>query len=161
MHTDLQEKESSQLLQKAPIFAHLSFSETAALVRISVHQSAETGEVIIEHNTLGEALYVLIDGEVSVSRGPAGQEEEIGRLGVGELFGEMSLVDDLLTSARVTATKPTRLLKIPRPDFQGLMEEDPSLSLKVYRAFCTTLSKRLRRVNDLLSSQQAFEIGIR
>jgi CRP/FNR family transcriptional regulator, cyclic AMP receptor protein len=163
MDPDLGEVEGIEHVQKLPVFARLTYTETARLARIVHHESAAAGQVIIERNALGEALYIVLAGEVRVTRGGAGQEEgeELGRLGVGELFGEMSLVDDLLTSARVTATRPTRLLKLPRSEFQALMDADQALALKVYRAFCQTLSARLRRVNDLLSGEQAFTVGVR
>jgi len=120
------------------------------------------GAVVIEQNTLGDALYVIQDGEVRVSReaettpghGHAHDhphEEELGRLKTGELFGEMALLDDLLTSARVTALRPTRLLKLPKADFERLLQADAGLAVKVYRSFCRTLSDRLRRANQMLA----------
>ncbi len=163
MDPALGEVEGIEHVQKLPVFARLSYAETVKLGRLVRHESRQPGEVIIERNALGEALYVVLEGEVRVCRGGPGDEEgeELGRLGPGELFGEMSLVDDLLTSARVTASRPTRLLVLPRGPFQALMEADQALALKVYRAFCQTLSARLRRVNDLLSGEQAFRVGVR
>ncbi|HOX43732.1 MAG TPA: cyclic nucleotide-binding domain-containing protein [Myxococcota bacterium] len=162
-HLELGEVEGIEHVQKLPVFARLTYAETARLAKLVHHETRAAGEVIIERNALGEALYVVLEGEVRVTRGGPGQEEgePLGRLGVGELFGEMSLVDDLLTSARVTASRETRLLVLPRAEFQALMAAEQALALKVYRAFCQTLSARLRRVNELLSGEQAFSVGVR
>jgi CRP-like cAMP-binding protein len=152
--TGFGELEGIDLLQKIPLFSRLTYDETARLAPIIQHVDVAGGTVVIEQNALGDALYVIQDGEVRVSRdaeGDPGREEELGRLEMGELFGEMALLDDLLTSARVTALRPTRLLKLPKADFERLLQADAALAVKVYRSFCRTLSDRLRRANQMLA----------
>ncbi len=152
--TGFGELEGIELLQKIPLFSRLTYDETARLAPIIQHVDVGEGAVVIEQNGLGDALYVIQDGEVRVSRdaeGQVGHEEELGRLKTGELFGEMALLDDLLTSARVTALRPTRLLKLPKSDFERLLQADAGLAVKVYRSFCRTLSDRLRRANQMLA----------
>ncbi|MFL5322216.1 MAG: Crp/Fnr family transcriptional regulator [Myxococcaceae bacterium] len=146
------ESEGADLLQKLPLFSKLTFEETQRLAQIATFHEVKPGAVVIEQNALGDGLYIVVKGEVSVSRdrdhdGQHSANEVLGKLGPGELFGEMSLVDDLLTSARVTADTATRLLKLPRREFEGLMSADDRLALKVYRSFCRTLSDRLRKSN--------------
>ena len=152
--TGFGELEGIELLQKIPLFSRLTYDETARLAPIIQHVDVGAGAVVIEQNALGDALFVIQDGEVRVSReveGDAGHDEELGRLETGELFGEMALLDDLLTSARVAAMKPTRLLKLPKADFERLLQADVALAVKVYRSFCRTLSDRLRRANQMLA----------
>jgi len=152
--TGFGELEGIELLQKIPLFSRLTYDETSRLAPIIQHVDVAEGAVVIEQNALGDALYVIQDGEVRVSREAEGEpdrEEELGRLRVGELFGEMALLDDLLTSARVTAVRPCRLLKLPKADFERLLQADEKLAVKVYRSFCRTLSDRLRRANQMLA----------
>lgn len=160
---ELDQLEGIELLQKLPIFSLLTYDETTRLGDIACHRTMEDGGVVIERDALGEALYVVLEGQVLVTAGGKGpgSDEELGRLGVGELFGEMSLVDDLLTSARVTALGPCKLLELPRKQFQALIDADHQLAVKIYRSFCRTLSARLRSVNDHLSADQAFSVGVR
>lgn len=154
--------EGIELLQKTPLFRRLSFDETNRLAGIMEAHDVPAGQTVIEENALGDALWIILKGEVSVSREGKKGEERLGTLGAGELFGEMSLVDDLLTSARITATAPCRLLKIPRRRFEMLIQSDEALALKVYRAFCQTLSERLRRANaQLQDSSLAMATGVR
>jgi CRP-like cAMP-binding protein len=59
----------------------------------------------------------------------------------------------VLTSAEVIADGAdddggVELLMIPRREFEALLEKDQALALKVYKAFCRTLSERLRATND-------------
>jgi CRP-like cAMP-binding protein len=164
--TGFGEFEGVELLQKLHLFQRLTFDETTRLGSIIEYLDVPPGTVIIEQNALGDALYVVANGEVRVSRdvnhdAVHDANEELGRLGDGELFGEMSLIDDVLTSARVTAVTQTRLLKLPRPAFEALLAADDKLAVKVYRSFCRTLSDRVRRTNQLLATQQALQVANR
>lgn len=147
--------EGVELLQKLHLFKKLTFEETSQLGGIIEYLDLPEGQVVIEQNTLGNALFIIARGEVKVTRDTDGDgkhtaTEEIGRLKDGELFGEMSLIDDLLTSARVTTVAPCRLLKMPRDKFEALLSSDDKLAVKVYRSFCRTLSDRLRRTTAML-----------
>ena len=147
--------EGVELLQKLHLFKKLTFEETSQLGGIIEYLDLPEGHVVIEQNTLGNALFIIAKGEVKVTRDTDGDgqhtaTEEIGRLKDGELFGEMSLIDDLLTSARVTTVAPCRLLKMPRDKFEALLSSDDKLAVKVYRSFCRTLSDRLRRTTAML-----------
>jgi CRP-like cAMP-binding protein len=69
----------------------------------------------------------------------------------------MSLLDDVLTSARVTAVKPARLLRLPRARFEQLIGSDDKLAVKIYRSFCRQLSDRLRKTNEALAARSALD----
>jgi len=155
-----------ELLQKLPLFAQLSFDETCRLGALVEQLEVEAGTVVIEQNALGDALFIVERGEVKLSRdadanGTHEAWEELGTLGPGELVGEMSLVDEVLTSFQVTATAPTRLLKLPRSGFQKLLEGEVALAHKIYRSFCQVLCERLRRANLQLSAERAAAAGVR
>jgi len=89
-------------------------------------------------------------GEVRVFKKEGGAKEEIARLGRGELFGEMSLIEDQLTSASVVAETDVDLVVIRRKDFEDLLQKNKDIAFKVYKAFCHTLSDRLRKTSDEL-----------
>lgn len=159
--TGFGEFEGVELLQKLHLFQKLTFDETTRLGSLIQYLDVPEGTVVIEQNALGDALYVIGKGEVIVSRDADGdgrheKHEEIGRLREGELFGEMSLIDDVLTSARVTTAVPSRLLKMPRAEFETMLAQDDKLAVKVYRSFIRTMAERLRRTSAQLSRTQAF-----
>lgn len=154
--TGFGEFEGVELLQKLHLFQKLTFDETSRLGSIIQYVDLPADTVVIEQNALGDALYVIAKGEVKISRdadadGRHEAHEELGRLRDGELFGEMSLIDDVLTSARVTTTTPSRLLKLPRFAFEQLLAADDKLAVKVYRSFIRTMAERLRKANAQLS----------
>lgn len=160
--TGFGEFEGVELLQKLHLFQKLTFDETSRLGSIIQYLDVPAETIIIEQNALGDALYVIAKGEVRISRdadedGKHEVNEVIGKLGEHELFGEMSLIDDVLTSARVTTTMPCRLLKMPRAAFESMLAADDKLAVKVYRSFIRTMSDRLRRANQQLSKATVFQ----
>lgn len=164
--TGFGELDGVELLQKLPIFSRLTYEETTRLSRVLQRVDVPPGTVVIEENALGDALYVIQDGEVKVSRdsnqdGEHSDSEELGRLRTGELFGEMALIDDLLTSARVTTVTHCKLLKMPKAPFDALLQADDKLAVKVFQSFSRTLSDRLRKANLLLQGQHALATEVR
>lgn len=144
------EVDGVEVLQRTIIFAKLSFEETNRLASILRIERFPRGKVIIEQNSLGQALYIIRAGEVEVfRRDEDGDRELLSKLRAGEIFGEMSLIDDLLVSADVEATSAeVEVVVIPRQPFEELLRDDEKLALKVYKGFCHTLSERLRRLNE-------------
>ncbi|MHB8876799.1 MAG: Crp/Fnr family transcriptional regulator [Myxococcaceae bacterium] len=164
--TGFGEFEGVELLQKLHLFQKLTFDETNKLSQIMEYRDVPADTICIEQNALGDALWILVKGEVKISRdtnldGQHDNAEEIGRLKDGELFGEMSLIDDLLTSARVTTTVPSRVIRMPRDKFEALMASDDKLAIKVFRSFCRTLSDRVRKTTALLQKNQAMSVTVR
>ena len=141
-----------EVLQKVPMFAKLNYEDTVRLASIARMEKFAPGTVIIQQDSLGDALYIIRAGEVVVTtHGPFGPED-VGRLRAGETFGEMSLIDEMLTSANVVAAGEVETMTIPRRQFESLVSSDDKLAVKIYKAFARSLSDRLRRVNLMLAA---------
>ena len=142
-----------ELLQKAPLFAKLGFEETMELAHISHIEHRDDGQLIIAQDSLGGALYVLKDGVARVRFNDhiTGEARDLATLVRGELFGEMTLIDDMLASADVIAVGPVELLVIPRLKFDELLMNNNVLAVKVYRCFCRSLTDKLRKANSRIA----------
>jgi CRP-like cAMP-binding protein len=143
---DLTIIEGIEKIQEGLLFRGLSFDETRMVARISELIEKRDGETIIEENAIGEGLYLIVSGAVRVLH----ERKILSELGEGELFGEMSLIDDVLTSARVVAVGDARLLKITKLDLDRLMKEKDRLATKIYRSFCMVLADRLRKADRMM-----------
>jgi NADH:quinone reductase (non-electrogenic) len=88
----------------------------------------EPDEVVFREGDRGDWLYVVLDGEVEVSKAVAGQGEvPLRRLGAGECFGEIALVSDQPRSATVRTVTGVNLLAVDREAFQALFSNLPPL----------------------------------
>jgi CRP-like cAMP-binding protein len=108
----------------------------------------EEGDLIFRQGDLGDTMYVIMSGEVEVSREKKRERVVLGRMKRGEFFGEMSLMDDMPRSATVTALRKTRLLPITRRSLFERAEQDPAVLIQMLGA----LSTRIRKATPLILS---------
>jgi EAL domain-containing protein (putative c-di-GMP-specific phosphodiesterase class I) len=97
-------------------------------------RSYEAGRVIFSEGEPGEAAYIIDQGQVELSALINGEQVVIAHLRKGEMFGEMSLIDDQLRSATAIAKTPARLIVVPRKYIRekiDLSDNLVSMSLRV------------------------------
>ena len=95
----------------------------------------------------GDAMYLVLDGEVRVRLVINGKETTLAALGPGEFFGEIALFDHGPRSADVVANMDSTLLKISAGDFERLAKEAPDLATPFLLAMGKTLTQRIRADN--------------
>jgi len=124
------------MLRNVPLFKGLSQKQLEQIARLVDEVEAPAGKRLAIVGETGHELFVIVQGQAVVTL-PNGRKV---RLGPGEFFGEMSLVDGGPRSATVEATTPMKLLVVGHREFWQLLDEAPSLNAKVMR----TLAGRLR-----------------
>lgn len=125
-----------EALQRVPLFADLSASDLAAITRPARSESAAAGDVLCQEGEPGYDFFVIVEGEATVDRGG----RVLRRLGPGDYFGELALLDRGPRSATVTAATDMRLLRLAELDFSAVLDEVPALTHKLLAA----VSRRLR-----------------
>jgi CRP/FNR family transcriptional regulator, cyclic AMP receptor protein len=141
-------------IQEYSLFKGLSFEETRILANICRLVNKHEGEIIIEENSVGNAMYLILEGEAIVFQGESDPRRKVAILKPGEIFGEMSLIDDVLTSSSVAPIGEMQLLKINKGDLAKLMRANDRIAAKIYRSFCMVLADRLRKTTRRISEEQ-------
>ncbi|MBC9877242.1 cyclic nucleotide-binding domain-containing protein [Bradyrhizobium sp. INPA01-394B] len=101
-------------------------------------------DVIFEEGSTGRELFVVLEGEVEIAKMNGASKTSITKLGKGEFFGEMAVIDGSVRSATAIASAPnTRVMRINHARFVYLVSQQPAFALMVMDA----LSKRLRASN--------------
>ncbi len=104
----------------------------------------QVDDVIFEEGSTGRDLYVVLDGKVDIVKRNGAERTLIVRLGKGEFFGEMAVIDGSSRSATAIAAAPhTRVMRINHARFVYLVSQQPAFALMIMDA----LSKRLRVSN--------------
>ena len=142
--------ESVALLKKVRLFQELSDPEIEKFGQATRIQTYAPSQVIIEEGAEGRALYIIKRGTVKVVKIDGEVISELVKLVAGEHFGEMSLVEDAKTSARVVAHNEVECLVISREDFQRILDFNVAIAAKVYKAFTQSLCDRLRATSSEL-----------
>lgn len=139
---------AAEALAATPLFAGLSQEALGALVEQLQLITLGTGEVLFYEGDPGDALYVVVEGEVSVSaEGPP--RVEMARMGAGSFIGEVALMTDQPRSATVTATQDAELLRIDRRTLSKVLSEHGEVLSAVLRFVRDRLVDRWTRTSPL------------
>jgi CRP-like cAMP-binding protein len=99
---------------------------------------------VVNKGDHGDALFMILEGEVRARVMIGGQETTLATLGVGECFGEMAVVDQGPRSADVIANQPTVLVKVSEGALRKLFAEAPALAAPFMFALTRVITQRVR-----------------
>jgi diguanylate cyclase (GGDEF)-like protein len=111
------------------------------------------GNVIFKDGEDGNALFVVKEGEVAVSRQlDTGQKQEIARYIAGDSFGELDMMMQTARNAEARAFKDCALLRFPRPhkSLQDLLSAYPATGARLLHSFLGITAGRIRKANILV-----------
>lgn len=132
-------RETQERLASVPLFEGLSKRELRQVVSATSEVTFPEGRSIVEEGAdAGAGFHLILDGEVRVIM--AGRTR--ARLGPGEFFGEISLLDGGPRTATVLAQTPVRTLSIPAWNFIPILDRNPTIARKLL----VEVAKRLRAV---------------
>lgn len=142
---------SSVPLPPISLFEDLSASDRLDLFGVSERQTFRHGEVIIKEGDEGDALFVILSGSVQVEKATLDRRQEaLMSLGVGECFGELTLVDRKPRSATVRALADTEVAVLRRDALDGVFARAPGIHRRVLENLVKIMAGRLRRVDENL-----------
>lgn len=128
----------------------LSAAELDAIAAIVDTRDIAAGKEIFREGEPGDALYMVVRGEVDIVKRGAGGERSLARLGPGSVLGEMSLVTTEARSATARALIDSHVLRVPAQRFRSRMEGGSAAALKITAAIAEVLAHRLARMNGVV-----------
>lgn len=134
--------EKMMLIRQVPIFSELDPDDLEELADIVEERRIEPGRDVFREGDPGDAVYLIVKGEVTVFTGGQDDRPErvLSQLGAGACIGEMAVLDASPRSATVRANERTRMLRVPGEGFKRVMSERPEMS----QAIVAELVKRMR-----------------
>lgn len=145
-----------ELLQRSELFIGLSTEQIQQIAALSHEETYDADEIIISEGEPSDEMYIISRGMVEVLiasgmipdvPGPP-QLTSLVRLGQGQFFGEMALVDHGMRSATVRCVKDGTVLRvIPRQTFWELCDNNHHIGYVVMRNIASDLSFKIRHRN--------------
>lgn len=131
-------------------------AEPAGVLNSAIQRkSFAPGEVICRKGDPGDALYVIIKGQVKiVLPSDDGNEALIATMDEGDFFGELSLIDGEPRSATIIATQPTDTVLLRREGFQGFLQAHPEAAIDMLHA----LSTRIRQSDEFIADAAFLDV---
>ncbi len=139
-------------LHHVPVMAGLDDEAIRYLSDLAKEERYPAGAVIIGEGEPGNRMFFLSAGHVAVVKDHgAAQPVILARLGPGEFFGEMSLVESVARSASVVAEDEVTVCTLKGTDFHRLYQHRPAQYGIVMLNLARDLSRRLRSLDDRFS----------
>jgi hypothetical protein len=132
-------------LRSLDLFARLTTHELSELAAVVREETYPPGSTIVREGEFGDCMYLVVEGEVRVTR----EGKFVKQFRPGEFFGEMAVLDGETRSATATAATRLRLLRLEQRDLLPLMDEQPGIAI----AMCQTLSGHLRALINRLEGR--------
>jgi CRP-like cAMP-binding protein len=120
-------------LRNVPGFDVLDDRTLLRIVGASVNLAYPTGALVFEKGTPGEALYVVLSGEVRIFDVLDGHEVEVATTRPGDYFGEMSLLLTSTHTKNVRAVEDSELLVLDKDSFRRLLDGYPEVAEIVHK----------------------------
>jgi CRP/FNR family transcriptional regulator len=139
-----------EALARVDLFSGLRKKELKDLATYCGERTFSPGSVMLTQGEQGLGLFILTKGTVRITRKNSldGAEVVLGTAGVGDVIGEMALLDDLPRSATVTAVDEVSVLLLALWDFRRILRRilrsDPDVGLDLL----AVLSRRLRKAEQ-------------
>ena len=131
-------------LRRIRIFADMDEQKLASFLQYMELVKLNPNEAVFNKGDHGDAMFLVLQGEVRARSMVGGRESTLSTLGVGECFGELAVLDEGPRSADVIANVESVLLKISSTALKRLFQEAPALAAPFLLALNKIIAARFR-----------------
>jgi CRP/FNR family cyclic AMP-dependent transcriptional regulator len=137
------------------LFGQLNDDDVEWMISAGRKRAVARGDMLIQQGIPVDALFILLEGRLSVLLGR--QEREIARLNAGEIVGEMSFVDARPPSATVRGFEDCTVFALSKPVLADKLDRDLGFASRFYRALAIYLSTTVRERHRMLGYGEGVE----
>lgn len=147
-------------LKKIAWFSDLPEDVLVALAGKVMARNLDQDEILFNKGDVGDSLFVILEGLVKVvTNDEDGNEIALNKVGVGEIIGEMALLDHEPRSAGVVALEKTSTLELKRDDFMEILVGHPNLALAIIRNLTARLRQNTTYIEQITDMSRRVAIG--
>lgn len=152
LNSDTDERKRIDLLKQLEVFKNVKEEHIALVLPICRSTHFFKGETIIEDNTFGDELYVIINGEVSIQLEAITPHFDVAitKLCQGQVIGELALIDNEPRSAKATCLTNCECLVISGKELRKIFDLNPEMGYRVMHNLAKIISGRIRKTNRRL-----------
>ena len=141
---------NDQALNQCALFDGLSREELDLLSGQGRKYSVPKQHVFFDMGVSNDSMFVILSGSVLVEIPGTEVAVELAVLKSGAIFGEMSLIDSSLTTAKVSTVETTEVLELQKSDFDRILADRPGLAIKLWRNLTLEFKRRLASTDELV-----------
>lgn len=133
-----------------PLFSDLSRPAFLSLVQRMSYHKVTAGHCVVREGEVGNSLFILVQGDATVTRGEGSERVTMAQLGAGSLFGELALLRSKPRGATVTTVHPSELFEIGREAIEQIAETHPAITEDLVQF------ARRRLIMNLMATSKIF-----
>lgn len=140
--------EIEEVMRSMLPFKYVGKNYLHLLVKLIHNRAYAANEYVFYQQDPGIGLYIIVKGEVLITQESDEEKFDLARLGRGDFFGELALLDEERRSASAIAQKDSQLAVLFKPDLDEFVETHPKEGIKILRGISQILATRLRNLNQ-------------
>lgn len=124
-------------LAQVPMFRGLSKKQLREISQLMTRVDRPAGTVLTEEGAAGREFIIVLEGDLEVRH----DDQVVAKLGPGDYFGEIALLDDRPRTATVVARTPVSIEVLSRAEFSSLLTRVPDLSTQMLASVAQRLAE--------------------
>jgi CRP-like cAMP-binding protein len=150
-------KEEVELLQRIPFFTNVEPAKLKLLAFTSERVAFDAGQILFRQGDMGDAAYIIIDGEAEVLVNAPGGEVLVATLGKNDFVGEIAILCDVPRTATIRARQRLVTLRISKELFLRLITEFPSMAVAMMRELAHRLEMNNQKLRAALAEVEQLK----
>jgi len=142
-----------EVLRRLPLFAKIELPMLKLLCFSSERLTFEAGQVMFNAGDAADAAYIIIAGNVAISRPSPTGPIVVGNLGPSEIVGEIAVFSDLPRTATITATSRVDALRIAKEQMTSVIRANPDAALELIRQLALRLAKTTAQLTEVMAAR--------
>jgi len=147
--------EEVDVLRNIPLFANIEPSKLKLLAFTSERLTFPDGQELFHQGDMGEAAYIIIDGEADVTISTPTGEITVAKVGKNELVGGIGILCDVPRTATIRAVGEVTTLAISKDLFFQLVAEFPQMAVEIMRELARRLERTTAQLRKAMSARDA------
>jgi CRP/FNR family transcriptional regulator, cyclic AMP receptor protein len=148
-----------EVLRNIPLFKKIEPAKLKLLAFTSEHLEFMPGEALFHEGDVGDAAYILLEGDADVMvRTPRG-EMRVATLGQNDIVGEIAILCDVPRTATVVARERLVTLRVSKDGFFNLVTQFPTVGVEIMHELASRLHQTTQQLGDAKAKLHQFESG--
>ena len=144
-----------ELIRQFPIFSKIQPAMQKLLVFSAERLSYVPGQVMFNAGDMGDAAYIVINGEVEISVPTPGGPIVVNKLGRNDIIGEIAIFGEVPRTATATALTALETLKISKELFAQVIRENPDAALELIKVLAGRLANTTQQLSRTMSGTRS------
>ena len=136
------------VLRQIPLFANIDTAKLKLLCFASERLTYTAGQILISQGDVGDAAYIIVDGEAEVLVGSPAGPLKVAVLKRNDIVGEIAILCDVPRTATVKAASELVTLKITKDVFFRMLTDFPEMGLEIMRVLADRLAKTTAELQE-------------